>query len=140
MSFLARPTVVFAIVFGCFAVLIPRVFLPIFRSKSSTTAPNYDDRKLRFPLSPISDLLINLSIDFRRPPSPVIRNDPADHVEQIPVRFFIWSRLMLSNSCRFRVLHRTCAELIQVCECTILALMDDNQQQPSRAVLNPSSH
>ncbi|CAF0865644.1 unnamed protein product [Adineta ricciae] len=32
---LTRPSVVFAIVFGCFAVLIPRVFVPLFRPRQS---------------------------------------------------------------------------------------------------------
>jgi len=48
MSLLTRPSVVFAIVFGCFAVLIPRIFLPLFRSKPSVPSPNFDDRKAYF--------------------------------------------------------------------------------------------
>ncbi len=46
MSILTRPTVVFAIVFACFAVLIPRIFLPLFRTKTSGPGNNFDDRKL----------------------------------------------------------------------------------------------
>lgn len=45
MSILARPSVVFAIVFGCFAVLLPRIFIPLFRSKPATPAHNFDDRE-----------------------------------------------------------------------------------------------
>jgi hypothetical protein len=48
MSLLTRPGVVFAIVFGCFAVLIPRIFLPLFRSKPPVPSPNFDDRKIIF--------------------------------------------------------------------------------------------
>lgn len=44
MSILTRPSVVFAIVFCCFAVLIPRVFLPLFRSKPAVPTHNYDER------------------------------------------------------------------------------------------------
>lgn len=43
MSLLTRPSVVFAIVVACFAVLIPRVFLPLFRTKPPAT--QLDDRK-----------------------------------------------------------------------------------------------
>jgi len=46
MSILTRPSVVLAIVFGCFAVLIPRVFLPLFRTKTSVPSHNYDNGKL----------------------------------------------------------------------------------------------
>jgi hypothetical protein len=42
MSLFARPSVVCAIIFGCFAVLIPRIFLPLLRSKSSH---HIDDRE-----------------------------------------------------------------------------------------------
>lgn len=45
MSLLSRPSVVFAIVFACFAVLIPRVFLPLFRTKPATPANHVDDRE-----------------------------------------------------------------------------------------------
>ena len=47
MSLFTRPSVVFAIVFGCFAVLIPRIFLPLFRSKP-TPSHHIDDRKYYF--------------------------------------------------------------------------------------------
>lgn len=44
MSLLTRPSVIFAIVFGCFAVLVPRIFLPLIRSKPPVPTHNYDDR------------------------------------------------------------------------------------------------
>ncbi|CAF1326549.1 unnamed protein product [Adineta steineri] len=68
MSLLTRPSVVFAIVFGCFAVLVPRVFIPLFRSKPSTPANQVDDH-------------------FRRPPMIMSRNensDPVEHVQGTP--------------------------------------------------------
>ncbi|CAF0847975.1 unnamed protein product [Adineta ricciae] len=64
MSLLARPSVIFAIVFGCFAVLIPRIFLPLLRSKPSTPVHNFDDH-------------------FQRPPAHVSRNERGDTVEHI---------------------------------------------------------
>jgi hypothetical protein len=45
MSFFARPTVVGAILFGCFAVIIPRIFLPFFRPKPSH---HVDDREYSY--------------------------------------------------------------------------------------------
>ncbi|CAF3389619.1 unnamed protein product [Rotaria sp. Silwood1] len=66
MSLLTRPSVVFAIVFGCFAVLVPRVFLPLFRSKPSVSpSHNVDER-------------------FRRPPPAMARNEHGDNIEHIP--------------------------------------------------------
>lgn len=47
MSLLTRPSVVFAIVFGCFAILIPRIFVPLFRSKPAQT-PSYDFDERKF--------------------------------------------------------------------------------------------
>jgi hypothetical protein len=87
MSLLARPTVVFAIVFGCFAVLIPRVFLPLFRSKSSASNPNMDDRMLLVLVCSSSSIYI-YSLDFRRTFPPVTRNDHSDHVEHVPVSVY----------------------------------------------------
>lgn len=48
MSLFARPSIAFAIVFGCFAVLVPRVFLPLFRPKPSPPSRHIDDRKYHF--------------------------------------------------------------------------------------------
>jgi len=56
MSFLIRPTVVFAIIFGCFAALIPRILFPLFRSKSSSSPStnSYENFRLSpVPLSPV---------------------------------------------------------------------------------------
>ncbi|UJR10403.1 hypothetical protein I4U23_014606 [Adineta vaga] len=64
MSFLTRPSVVFAIVFGCFAVLIPRIFIPLFRTKPSASSQNFDDH-------------------FRRPPAQMSRTERGDTVEHI---------------------------------------------------------
>jgi hypothetical protein len=80
MSLLSRPSVVFGIVIGCFAVLIPRVFIPIFRSKPSH---NIDDRKC----FPKLDRLISsfLYKDFRRPASSMFQNENGDTIEHIQV-------------------------------------------------------
>jgi hypothetical protein len=48
MSLFARPSVTFAIVFGCFAVLVPRVFLPYFRPRASPPPHHIDDRQYYF--------------------------------------------------------------------------------------------
>jgi hypothetical protein len=61
MSFFTRPSVVCAIIFGCFAVLIPRIFLPYFRPKPSHHVEDH----------------------FRRPLSPMSRNDHDDLMEPI---------------------------------------------------------
>jgi hypothetical protein len=86
MSLLSRPSVVFGIVIGCFAVLIPRVFIPIFRSKpSSLPSHNIDDRKY----FPKLDTLINsfLYKDLRRPASSMFQNENGDTIEHIQVCF-----------------------------------------------------
>ncbi len=85
MSILTRPTVVFAIVFACFAVLIPRIFLPLFRTKTSAPSNNFDDRKLL-----LNGNIPNKSFlytDFRRPSPPMSHNENADTIQHIPVRF-----------------------------------------------------
>jgi len=64
MSLLSRPTVVFAIVVGCFAVLIPRVFLPFFRSKPTTSSQHFDEQ-------------------FRRPFPAHMRSEHGDQVEHV---------------------------------------------------------
>ncbi|UJR35556.1 hypothetical protein I4U23_028309 [Adineta vaga] len=64
MSLLARPSVVFAIVFGCFAVLIPRVFLPLFRSRQSAPV-HHPHEHFRTPLPTSSPT----------PPSSISDND-----------------------------------------------------------------
>ena len=48
MSILSRPSVVFAIVIGCFAVLVPKVFLPLLRGKPSTVDHQVNDRMYLF--------------------------------------------------------------------------------------------
>jgi hypothetical protein len=91
MSILARPTVVFAIVFCCFAVLVPRVFLPLFRSKTSTPSQNIDESKLFSNCNKLINALLDL--DFRRPSPPIPRSDHADPVEHIPVCFILHLKL-----------------------------------------------
>jgi hypothetical protein len=82
MSLFTRPSIVCAIIFGCFAVLIPRVFLPFFRPRPSH---NIDDREyFFFNYNKLNYLSIE---DFRRPLSPMSRNDPNDIIEPIPVCF-----------------------------------------------------
>lgn len=87
MSMLARPSVVFAIVFGCFAVLIPRVFVPLFRPRQSAPVHQQYERK-RFPINK-SKYHHSLPTDFRQPSSPpttsIPRNDNDDHREHAPV-------------------------------------------------------
>jgi hypothetical protein len=110
MSILARPSVVFAIVFACFAVLIPKVFLPIFRSKP--TAPshnNFDDRKLVIH----SNIFNFFSKDFRRPHPAMARTDNGDTIEHIPVGFIQYLKTFV-NEFPFRVLHHICVVHIQV--------------------------
>ncbi|CAF1359304.1 unnamed protein product [Adineta steineri] len=63
MSFLTRPSVAFAIVFGCFAVLVPRIFLPLLRSQSSVPSHNMNDH-------------------FRRPSSSPMRLSDDDHTTE----------------------------------------------------------
>ncbi|CAF3386568.1 unnamed protein product [Rotaria sp. Silwood1] len=53
MSLFARPNIFVAIIFGCFAVLIPRFFLPLFRSRSLSSTAHIDDHFQQVP-SPIS--------------------------------------------------------------------------------------
>ncbi len=85
MSILSRPTVVFAIVFACFAVLIPRIFLPLFRTKPSAPSNQFDDRKLFFKKNALNQLFVYT--DFRRPHPPMAHSDNGDQVQHIPVRF-----------------------------------------------------
>ena len=88
MSMLTRPSVVFAIVFGCFAVLIPRVFVPLFRPRQSAPVHQQHDRK-SFPINR-SKYHRWLSTDFRRPSPPptesIPRNDNNDNREHASVR------------------------------------------------------
>ncbi|CAF3314969.1 unnamed protein product [Rotaria socialis] len=65
MSLLTRPSVVFAIVFGCFAVLVPRIFLPLFRSK------------------PAVSQLHDFDESFQRPTPVVPNNENSDSIEHI---------------------------------------------------------
>jgi hypothetical protein len=86
MSVLTRPSVVFAIVFACFAVLIPKVFLPLFRPKPPTPSHHFDDRRFFSNSSTLKSSLLYKG--FRRPHPPPPRAENGDAIEHIPVRFF----------------------------------------------------
>jgi len=86
MSLLTRPSVVFAIVFGCFAVLIPRVFLPLFRTKPQTPSHNFDDRRKFSSVKFICRCTFHLG--FRRSAHPMHHDDNTDHIQHIPVCYY----------------------------------------------------
>ncbi|CAF0737370.1 unnamed protein product [Didymodactylos carnosus] len=70
MSVLTRPSVVFAIVFGCFAVLIPRILWPIIRNTFGLNPPVKDDE-----------------INFHRPPARE-RISEGEQIEYIHLIYF----------------------------------------------------
>ena len=78
MSFLIRPTVVFAIIFGCFAALIPRILFPLFRSKSSSS-PSTNSYESEFDREfSIETSTSNLFVDFRLSPVPLSPVDTSN--------------------------------------------------------------
>ncbi|CAF0728453.1 unnamed protein product [Didymodactylos carnosus] len=69
MSVFTRPSIVFAIVFGCFAVLIPRIFWPIARNTFGLNPPTRDDET-----------------NFRRPPvrEGISEGDQVEYIHGSP--------------------------------------------------------
>ena len=137
MSILTRPTVVFAIVFACFAVLIPRIFLPLFRTKPSVPSNNFDDRKLSF-----KEKCTQSTISLRR-----FSTTTSGHVSKWQWRSdstytcsFQFILKTFSHSISFRVVHHICEVLIRIWECIILVQIINNSLLPIMAVQNRLLH